>query len=114
VLILALFAGLDVVIRVVDALGFTAESSVSTFAGTLVAGALLFALGTLLFTAAALAAAPQVLAFTGLTHYTRGLEPARHVSTGRWPWDPFVTRGLAVTIIGALLLLFLGIGNLDG
>ena len=113
VLILALFAGLDVVIRVVDALGFTAESSVSTFAGTLVAGALLFALGTLLFTAAALAAAPQVLAFTGLTHYTRGLEPARHVSTGRWPWDPFVTRGLAVTIIGALLLLFLGIGDLD-
>ena len=114
VLILALFAGLDVVIRVVDALGFDADSSMSTFAGTLVAGALLFALGTLLFTAAALAAAPQVLAFTGLTHYTRGLEPARTVSTGRWPWDPFVTRGLLVTIVAALSLLVLGIGNLDG
>jgi len=114
VLILALFAGLDVVVRVVDAIGLDAASSIATFAGTLVAGALLFALGTLLFTAAALAAAPQVLAFTGLTHYARGLEPARHVMASRWPWDPFVTRGLAVTIVGALALLVLGIGNLDG
>jgi hypothetical protein len=114
VLILALFAGLDVVTRVVDALGFTADSSMSTLAGSLVAGALLFALGTLLFTAAALAAAPQVLAFTGLTHYARGLEPGRHLASGRRPWEPFVTRGLAVAVVCALALLALGLGNLDG
>ena len=71
-------AGLDIAIRVLDALGLSADPGVAGIALTglmIVAG--VFALGTLLFTVSAISIAPQVVMFVGLTHATMGLDHVR-------------------------------------
>ena len=70
--------GLDIVARVLDALGLGPTSGplgLAVVTMLLVAG--IFAAGTLLFTITALTIAPQVLMFVGLTHATFGLDTVR-------------------------------------
>jgi hypothetical protein len=76
--VLGLGAGLDVVIRVVDALGLGADSGpvgLALIVLGVVAG--VFALGTLIYTALAISVAPQVVMFVGLTRATIGLDRVR-------------------------------------
>lgn len=88
-LLLGLSAGLDVVFRVVDALGLGADSGTGGLAVT-IAGvvAIVFAFGTLLFTVMAITIAPQVVMFVGLTHATVGLDRVR----AGGPDDPDIRR----------------------
>jgi hypothetical protein len=76
--VLGLFAGLDVVLRLFDALGVGVESGPAGLAlitvGVVV---VVFAFGTLLYTALAISIAPQVVMFVGLTHATMGLDHVR-------------------------------------
>ena len=87
--VLGLGAGLDIALRVFDAIGIGTESGpagLALLAIGLVVG--VFALGTLIFTALAISLAPQVVMFVGLTRATGGLD---HVRPGR-DHDPLVTR----------------------
>ena len=103
----AAVAGVDLVARALEPFHAQLEvfdaSSIGGFllltAGALVA---LFAFGTLSFTVGALAAAPQVVAFLGLTGYSRGLDRAREAAAGEPARDPpaWISRLMA---IGALL-----------
>ena len=76
--IFALGAGGDLVVRFADAADLGFESgpvrSVAT-AGLILA--VIAAIGSLVFTMSAVLAAPQVVAFVGLTHYVAGLDGAR-------------------------------------
>lgn len=77
---LGLTTGLDIGLRILDALGLGLESGpigLAVMTALIVAG--VFAFGTLLFTVIALTIAPQVVMFVGLTHATMGLD---HVSGG--------------------------------
>ncbi len=70
--------GLDVVLRVLGALGLGVESGPAGLAlmtGGIVAA--VFAFGTLVFTVIGITVAPQVVMFVGLTHATMGLERVR-------------------------------------
>ena len=77
---LGLGAGLDVALRVFDALGLGLDSGPAGLAlitiGVIVG---VFALGTLIYTALAISVAPQVVMFVGLTRATIGLD---HVHPG--------------------------------
>jgi len=77
-LFIGLGAGLDVAARVAGVLGLGPGSDPAGLALT-TAGivAVLFALGTLLFTVYAITIAPQVVMFVGLTHATFGLDRVR-------------------------------------
>jgi hypothetical protein len=108
VLLFGLEIGLGLVVRIAEPFGL-GEGGIAIFLGTIIGAALTFAFGTLAFTAAALAAAPQVIAFAGLTHYAGGLDLGRAPYEQRRPWDPFITVGLWVAIVIALGSLFLGI-----
>lgn len=101
-------AGLDVLVRIGEALGLNADSDIGVAAVTVLIVMAVFALGTLLYTAAGVIYAPQVVMFVGLTHATMGLEAVRpggsHAvdggGTGRFRW---ITRPLlAGFILGAL------------
>ncbi len=75
---LGLEVGLDLVLRVLDALGLGVDSGPAGLAivtGIIVAG--VFAFGTLVYTVMAIAIAPQVVMFVGLTHATVGLDAVR-------------------------------------
>ncbi len=77
-LVLALLAGLDIVVRISDALGLGLDSGApATFATIVIALLATAAVGSLLFTVTAIASAPQVVAFVGLTHVGAGLDRAR-------------------------------------
>ena len=75
---LGLGAGLDIALRVFDALGLGADSGPAGLAlitlGVVVG---VFALGTLIYTALAISLAPQVVMFVGLTRATIGLDHVR-------------------------------------
>jgi hypothetical protein len=76
--VLGLSAGLDVALRVFGAVGLGSDSGPAGLAlmtASIVAG--VFALGTLLYTAYAIAVAPQIVMFVGLTHATFGLDHVR-------------------------------------
>lgn len=111
VLIFGVTTGLEIVVRLAQPLGI-GEGAVAVFLGTVVAGALSFAFGTLVFTAAALGAAPQVIAFVGLTHYVRGLDDGRLARVPRRAWEPYVSVPLAIAIVLGLMSLLLGIVSL--
>jgi hypothetical protein len=86
---LGLSAGLDVVLRLFDALGVGVDSGPAGRALITVSIVVLaFAFGTLLYTAFAISIAPQVVMFVGLTHATIGLD---HVRAGGRN-DPDVRR----------------------
>jgi hypothetical protein len=103
----AAFAGVDLVARALEPFHAQLEdfdaSSIGGFV-LLTAGALvaLFAYGTLSFTVGALAATPQVVAFLGLTGYSRGLDGAREAAEGEPARDrpAWISRPM---VIGALL-----------
>ena len=85
---LGLGAGLDIVLRVLDALGLGPDAGpVGVALMTIGVLATVFAAGTLLFTVYAITVAPQVVMFVGLTHATMGLD---HVRPGGSD-DPAVT-----------------------
>lgn len=110
VLFLGLGAGLDLVVRGVDLVGPIEGSELALVVGSVVVGGLVFALGTLIFTAEALAAAPQVAAFAALTHYARGLELGRDEAVAAAPWTIRYVGGAMVIGIGlAVLAVVLGL-----
>jgi hypothetical protein len=105
--ILAAFAGADLVVRALEPFHAQLEHFDSGSLGgflLLAGGALVavFAYGTLSFTVAALAATPQVVAFLGLTGYSRGLDGARDAAEGEAVRDApaWVSRSM---VIGAVL-----------
>ena len=86
---LGLGAGLDIALRVFDALGLGPDSDpVGLALVTIGILAGVFALGTLIYTAFAISLAPQVVMFVGLTRATFGLD---HVRPGG-DRDPTGTR----------------------
>jgi hypothetical protein len=104
IVLFGLSTGIDVIARLVIGAGlvdaFPAALSVP------IAAALVFAMGTLLFIVEAIAAAPAVHAFAALTHYTHGLEVGRaRPVPGRRLWHPWMTPGLSICAIVALLAL---------
>jgi hypothetical protein len=76
--VLGLGAGLDIALRVFDALGLGSDSGTAgLILITLGVAVGVFALGTLIYTAFAIAVAPQVVMFVGLTRATIGLDHVR-------------------------------------
>lgn len=111
IVLFGLSAGLDTVDRL--AIGTGLVDSFPPALAILAIAAFVFALGTLTFLVEAIAAAPAVYAFAALTHYTRGLEIGRRQPLPvRHTWDPYVTPGLAIGGVVALLALLGGIGSL--
>jgi hypothetical protein len=89
-LVFAALSGIDLVVRAIEPFHGQLENfDAGSIGGFLVltAGALVavFAYVTLAFTVGALAATPQVVAFLGLTGYSRGLDGAREAAAGEPP-----------------------------
>jgi hypothetical protein len=119
--VLGLGVGLDVALRLFGALGLGPESGPAGLAlMTIAILAGVFALGTLVYTAYAIAVAPQIVMFVGLTRATFGLDHVRpggghdpdimHSGRSRFRW---LTRGLVLGIVAgglalAAFLVFLG------
>jgi hypothetical protein len=104
-LILGLGAGIDVVATIAAGLGLGLDSgAASTFVTLALALLGTAAVGSLIFTVSALAAAPQVVAFVGLTRYTAALDPARDMAGGRsarWVSVPMAI-GIVIALIASL------------
>jgi len=111
--LLGLSAGLDVALRVFDALGLGPGSGPAGLILVVVGiGIGVFAFGTLIYTALAISIAPQIVMFVGLTRATFGLD---HVLPGgdRDPMTPrpgqrsfrWLTRPMLAAFIAALLCL---------
>ena len=76
--VLGLGAGLDIALRVFDALGLGSDSGPAGLILITIGVAVgAFALGTLIYTAFAISVAPQVVMFVGLTRATIGLDHVR-------------------------------------
>ncbi len=104
--LLGLDAGLGLVLRVVETLGLGPDAGPLGLAVTVVGVvAIVFALGTLLFTVFALTAAPQVVMFLGLTHATYGLDRVR--SGGRDDPDAWRSRGRRGWFSAGMILAFI-------
>jgi hypothetical protein len=87
--VIGLSAGLDIAVRIFGALGLGTNSGPAGLAlMTLGIVAGVFAFGTLIYTAYAIAIAPQIVMFIGLTRATFGLD---HVRPGG-DRDPAITR----------------------
>ncbi len=113
IVLFGLSAGLDAVARFIIGTGLT-ENFPAPLVVPIVA-AFVFAIGTLVFLVEAIAAAPPVFAFMALTHYTWGLEPGRQDPVKvHHAWDPWVTPGLALAAVVALLALVAGVASLPG
>jgi hypothetical protein len=109
--VLGLGVGLDVAFRLFGGLGLGPESGPAGLAlMTLAILAGVFALGTLVYTAYAIAIAPQIVMFVGLTRATFGLDHVRpgggrdpdlaRPGRGQFRW---LTRGLVLAIaVGGL------------
>jgi hypothetical protein len=83
-------SGLDIVLRVADALGVGPGSGTAGLvAATVGLVVLVFAFGTLLYAVISIAVAPGALAFVSLTHATYGLDAVR---PGGWN-DPATSGG---------------------
>ena len=108
--VLGLSTGLDLVLRLFDALGLGADSGPAGLAlitfGVLV---FVFAFGTLLYTAFAISIAPQVVMFVGLTHATMGLD---HVRRGGRADPDLPARGRRFRWMTRPVLIGSGIGLL--
>jgi hypothetical protein len=112
-LVFAALAGADLVVRALEPFHAQLEEFDPASLGgfLLIAGGALvavFAYGTLSFTIGALAAAPQVVAFLGLTGYSGGLDGAREAAEGEPPrptprWiSPVMILGVVVAIASAV------------
>jgi hypothetical protein len=94
-------AGLDLVLRAVSVTGLTGDSPTGAALTAALIVILLFALGTLVFTVAAISIAPQVVAFLGLTHVAAGLDRVwPETAEFRWLTRPL----LAAMALGALAM----------
>jgi hypothetical protein len=107
--VLGLGAGLDIALRIFDAIGIGTESGpagLALLAIGLVVG--VFALGTLIYTALAISLAPQVVMFVGLTRATGGLDHVRPGGDrdpdrpGRRPFH-WLTIPMRIGIIGGVV-----------
>ena len=108
--VLGLGAGLDIALRMFDALGLGSDSGpagLTLITLGIVVG--VFALGTLIYTALAISVAPQVVMFVGLTRATIGLDhvrpggdrdPLRPRAGGRFRW---LTIPMRIGVIGGAL-----------
>ena len=117
---LGISAGIDLVIRAVDAVGLSRDSgSAGQAILTALILVLVFALGTLILTASAIISAPQVVMFIGLTRAAAGLDAVRHGGSHalatpgrrRFRWLPLPMRlatGIGVIGVAALLSLVSG------
>jgi hypothetical protein len=103
------FAALDLIARIFDSLHLGPDSGDLAIAGiTVVIVAVVFASGSLLFTVAAIAAAPQVVMFLALTHATYGLDsvtadPPPGRNKFRWltlPMRVAIALGVLTTVAG--------------
>ena len=115
--VLGLGAGLDIALRLFDALGLGSDSGpagLTLITLGIVVG--VFALGTLIYTALAISVAPQVVMFVGLTRATIGLDRVRaggdrdpaalRVSGGRFRWLTIPMRiGFVAGVIGLVAAL---------
>jgi hypothetical protein len=115
--VLGLGAGLDIALRLFDALGLGSDSGpagLTLITLGVVVG--VFALGTLVYTALAISVAPQVVMFVGLTRATIGLDHVRpggdrdpaavRVSGGRFRWLTIPMRiGFVSGVIGLVAAL---------
>jgi hypothetical protein len=104
-------AGLDLVARVFDSLRLGPGSGAAGIAAvTVVILAVVFAIGSLLFTVAAIAAAPQVVMFLALTHATPGLDATTVPQSSerfRWltlPMRGAIALGMVVAVLGLVSL----------
>jgi hypothetical protein len=96
-----LSAGTDLILRAFTFLGIGPDSGTAGLAiATVAIVAIVFALGTLLYTVTALTVAPQVVMFVGLTHATVGLDRVEDARTAR-----LFTRPMLVGAFVAVLLL---------
>lgn len=106
-----LLAGLDVAVRIFGALGLGANSGpagLTLMTIGIMAG--VFALGTLIYTAYAIAVAPQIVMFVGLTRATFGLDHVRPggdrdpvtVPTGRRRFR-WLTVGMLIAFVSGLI-----------
>jgi hypothetical protein len=101
--------GLDLIARVFESLSLGPGSGdVGIAVITVVILAVVFAIGSLLFTVAAIATAPQVVMFLALTHTTLGLD-ARPARPPRFRWLTLQMRGafalgMVVTVLGLVSL----------
>ena len=109
-LVFAASAGVDLALRALEPFRGELQTLDTTNAGgfalvALAATVALFAYWTLTFTVGALTAAPQVVAFLGLTGYSRGLDGAREAAAGEPARDrpARISRPMAVgAIVGAV------------
>jgi hypothetical protein len=120
-LVFAASAGLDLVLRALEPFRGELETLDTSNAGgfALVAvGAMiaLFAYWTLTFTVSALTAAPQVVAFLGLTGYSSGLDGARDVTDGGpvRPSPARLSRPMAVGVVISTAAAVLAIVSTQG
>jgi threonine dehydratase len=104
--VFALSSGLDVVVRISDVLHLSlTDVGPGLLLSVVLLVAAVVAIGSLVFTVAAIVAAPQVEAFLGLTHFSGGLDRAR--SAGG---PPPRFRWLTLKMAGAIVLLAVGAG----
>lgn len=108
-------AGLDLVLRAGDLTSlFSSTDAAGTAVTAVVLMALLFALGTLLFTVTAISLAPQVVMFLALTHVAPGLDAARMAPSAGTPRFRWLTRPYIVLVIVAAGVLGIGLTTLSG
>jgi hypothetical protein len=104
-----LLAAADVLARAFIALGLGPGSGTTGVAViTAVVIAIVFAFGSLIFTVAALALAPEVVMFTALTHAAPGLESVRPPAEPASPFQPALPRFRWITLP---LLATIGMGG---
>ena len=102
--VFALGAGLDLVLRVADAVGLSFNEGVlMATVSVLVVLACIVAVGSLIVTIAALVAAPQVFVFVKMTGYSAGLDRAM---AAPWPEPTKPPRLLTWPMLGLILLGF--------
>jgi hypothetical protein len=111
----AIGAGLDVAVRVAEALHLGLDQGIvpSLVLGVLIL-AFIVAYGSLAFTIAAIVAAPQVTGFLGLTFYTGGIDRARTPGVARPRGFRWVTIPMGVTIAGIAIAGTLGLPSMVG
>ncbi len=122
-ILFGLSEGLDIILRVFDALGLGPDSGpLGIVVVTAAIVMLTFAFGTLLFTTTAISLAPQVVMFVSLTHTTIGLDHVRVGGDGdpdgpvargqrRFRWFP---RPMVAGVVIAWLTLLAVMVSLDG
>jgi hypothetical protein len=105
----ALGAGAEVAVRIGELFGLgNDDGSGGLVLPAVLVLAFIVAIGSLTFTIAAIVAAPQVVAFLGLTFYSGGLDRARAAGRRAGPLH-WIAPPLALAIVGVTLLSVLAV-----